>query len=148
MRRENLHVTLAFLGNIPADRLAVAEAAADAIAVPAFDVELDRVGWWKHNRIVWAGCTTAPARLTELAVRLGAGLRAAGFALDERPFAVHATLLRNARCAAPETRLAPPVAWRAGEFVLAESVAGADGSRYAVRRRWPLQSADSGEESV
>lgn len=148
MRRENLHITLAFLGNLPADRLAQAEAVADAIAAPAFDIALDRLGWWKHNRILWAGCSDAPAALTELAAVLGAGLRAAGFTLDERPFAVHATLLRNARCAAPEPLLVPPVAWHAADFVLAESVPGPDGSRYAARRRWPLQSPAQGGESA
>lgn len=148
MRRENLHVTLAFLGNVPAARVAAAEAVADAIAAPAFDVELDRLGWWKHNRILWAGCAAPPSALAQLADLLGAGLRAAGFTLDERPFALHATLLRNARCAAPVPQLAPPVAWHTGDFVLAESVAGPDGSRYAVRRRWPLQSPASGGESA
>ncbi len=148
MRRENLHVTLAFLGNVSPARLAQAEAVADGIAAPAFDVGLDRLGWWKHNRILWAGSAAPPPALAQLADLLGAGLRTAGFALDERPFALHATLLRNARCAAPVPRLDPPVGWRAGEFVLAESVAGPDGSRYAVRRRWPLQSRASGGESA
>lgn len=147
MRGEDLHITLAFLGKVSADRLAQAEAVADTIAAPAFDVALDRLGWWKHNRILWAGCSNAVAGLTELAAVLGAGLRAAGFVLDERPFAVHATLLRNARCAAPAQLLVPPVAWHAGDFVLAESMPGPDGSRYAARRRWPLQSPALGGAS-
>lgn len=134
----DLHITLAFLGAVSPARLADAEAVADALSLPGFAMELDRLGWWRHNRILWAGCGTENAALLGLADALGAGLRSAGFALDARPFAVHATLLRNARCPQSVSPLSPPVAWQATEFVLAESTPAAEGARYAVRRRWPL----------
>lgn len=146
MRRENLHITLAFLGNVTADRYAAAESVAAAIDAPGFALELDELGWWKHNRILWAGCRAAPAALLGLADTLAARLRATGFVLDERPYAVHATLLRNARCPPPLPTLDVPIAWTATDFALVESVPGPGGSRYTVRRRWPLQSSVSGGE--
>lgn len=138
MRRDTLHLTLAFLGEQPEARIAEARAVADAVAAVAaqpFTLAIDRLGYWQHNRILWAGGDCLP--LAALADVLGAGLRAAGFTLDERPFAAHATLLRNARCPAVPA-LAAPIAWRVAEFVLVESRLSAEGADYHVIGRWPL----------
>lgn len=135
MRRDTLHLTLAFLGDIPTGRVADAMRVADTIAVEPFDLTLDRVGYWKHNRILWAGGVSP--RLTFLADALGAGLRQAGFSLDSRSFAAHVTLLRDACSAAP-----PPMPqaldWPVREFVLAESAPSGEGARYEIVARWPL----------
>ena len=140
MHRETLHVTLAFLGDVPAARMADIEAAAAGIVAAPFTLELDRLGYWKHNRILWAGCTQVPAALTRLADSLAQDLRAAGFELETRPFAVHATLLRDAHCTAA---VPPPAAirWPLADFALVGSRRGPDGSRYEVLKRWPLTAA-------
>lgn len=140
MRRETLHMTLAFLGEVDPARLAAAQAVASGLpSVAPFDLAIDRLGCWRHNHIVWAGCEAPPA-LGALADGLAEGLRAAGFRLDDRPFAPHVTLLRDARC--PEALPAPekPVAWPVGEFVLVESRLSPKGADYAVLARYPLAS--------
>ena len=130
MRRETLHLTLAFLGEVDAPRLALARRIADGIRMEAFDLVLDQVAYWRHNRILWAGGVSP--RLTLLADTLAGELRAAGFRLDARPFAAHVTLLRDAgRAEMPA--LAQPVAWPVTEFVLAQSRDG----RYDIIGRWP-----------
>ena len=138
MRRETLHITLAFLGDVPASRLADAAAAATAVAAEAFAIELDRFGYWQHNRILWAGCAAVPPALDSLADGLAQGLRAAGFSLEARPFAVHATLLRNADCPAGAPSFATSIRWPVRDFALVASSPGPGGSRYAVLQRWPL----------
>jgi 2'-5' RNA ligase len=135
MRRETLHLTLAFLGEIPAGRWIDATAAAAGIAVAPFTVTLDRVEYWKHNRIVWAGGQSEP--LAALASSLQAGLRAVGFQLETRPFVAHMTLLRDARCAAPPALVAP-ISWPVREFTLVESKLPKAGPKYEIVGRWPL----------
>lgn len=136
MRRETLHLTLAFLGEIPNERVATAKAVAESLAgAEAFDLALDRLDYWKHNRILWAGGVSP--RLTLLADTLAGRLRAAGFTLDTRAFAAHLTLLRDARCDAVPAQLAP-LAWPVREFVLAESRPTAAGAAYDIIGRWPL----------
>ncbi len=139
MRRDTLHLTLAFLGDLSSDRVAEARRVADAIVAPQFDLVLDRLGYWRHNRILWAGGVlprgfppvTPP--LTFVAATLSERLRAAGFALDARPFVAHMTLLRDAHC--DDVPVLPqPVRWPVREFVLAES----RGARYDIVGRWPL----------
>jgi 2'-5' RNA ligase len=135
MRRESLHLTLAFLGEIPAGRWIDATAAAADIAVAPFTVMLDRVEYWKHNRILWAGGESEP--LAALASSLQTGLRTAGFQLETRPFVPHMTLLRDARCPAPPP-LAAPIAWPVSEFTLVESKLPKAGPKYEIVGRWPL----------
>lgn len=135
MRRETLHLTLAFLGDVPAQRIDAARRAADGIAVASFPLTIDRLGFWPRNRILWAG-GDAPA-LTALADALGERLRAAGFRLEDRPFAAHVTLLRGADCASVPP-LARTVEWKVPEFVLAESKRSAEGAGYEIIGRWPL----------
>ncbi|HEX8961678.1 MAG TPA: RNA 2',3'-cyclic phosphodiesterase [Rhodocyclaceae bacterium] len=138
MREESLHLTLAFLGGVPASRLQAAEAAADAVRAGRFILELDRAACWKHNRIAWAGCSAVPPELSRLVADLSAQLRVAGFTLDDRPFAVHATLVRNADCRRPLPPLASPIAWPVEDLVLVESRVEPGGSRYEIVRRWPM----------
>lgn len=138
MRRETLHLTLAFLGDVAAARQADAEAAAAMVAGAGCVLAVDRLGCWKHNRIVWAGCSSLPPALGRLAQDLGARLRAAGFALEARPFAAHATLLRNAHCAPDALPQLPAIDWAVRDFALVASRRDADGARYEVLRRWPL----------
>lgn len=138
--RDDLHLTLAFLGDATAERLAAAEEAAAGVAAAPFDFVIDRLGCWPHNRILWAGCTETPPPLAALARDLAERLRAAGFVLDARPYAPHVTLRRQADC----SRAAPPAApvpWTATEFVLAESRRTPAGGRYTVIGRWPLAPA-------
>lgn len=142
MKQESLHLTLAFLGSLPSERVEEAMRVADTIAAAPFapfapfDISLDHVAYWRHNRILWAGGNIPP--LTALAGTLTQGLREAGFQLDARPFAAHMTLLRDARCDDAPDQPAP-VVWRASEFVLAESRTSPEGSQYEIVGHWPLR---------
>jgi 2'-5' RNA ligase len=134
MRGETLHLTLAFLGEIPAGHWIDATAVAAGIAVEPFTVTLDRIEYWKHNRIVWAGGESEP--LAALASSLQTGLRASGFQLETRPFVAHMTLLRDARCPAPPP-LAAPIAWAVTQFTLVQSSPSAAGPHYETVGCWP-----------
>lgn len=140
-RAESIHVTLAFLGAVPAARLPAAEEAAAAIAGTAFRLFLDRVGCWRHNGIAWAGTSAVPGALARLAADLTAALRARGFALDPRPYVPHVTLVRSARCR--ELPAVDPIEWRVGDFVLVRSTPAPGGSRYEPMRRWGLAEEES-----
>lgn len=141
MRRETLHVTLAFLGEVPESAIDAAESAAGSLVGKSFDLRLDHLAYWKHNRILWAGCSNLPPALAALADGLARALRADGFHLDERPFAAHVTLLRDARCPPELPALAGPLQWHVGEFALVESRPSSAGPHYEPLRRWPLAAA-------
>jgi 2'-5' RNA ligase len=141
MRRDSLHVTLAFIGDVGAGQLALLQDLAGKVSSGHCEIALDRLGWWPHNRILWAGCTEVPSCLGRLHEHLCKPIAAAGFTIESRPFAPHVTLLRNARSAILPA-LPGPIRWTAREFVLAESLLRPAGARYRILARWPLHARD------
>jgi len=137
MRRDTLHLTLAFIGDVPRERLDALRAAAAKVAVSPFILRLDRIAGWRHNHIVWAGASELPAELDSLVTQLNAALTEGGFPVERRKFAAHVTLLRNAREEFPAADLDPPVEWKVGEFVLVESAPKPEGAQYTVLESWP-----------
>jgi RNA 2',3'-cyclic 3'-phosphodiesterase len=128
-RADNLHLTLAFLGNVADARLAEVEAAMARVAPRRFLLTLDQPGHWKKNGIAWAGTSAVPAELEALAAELRASLAAASLPFDPQPFAVHVTLLRDARAPAAMPAL-EPIAWPVDGYALVASAGG----RYDLRK--------------
>ncbi len=133
---EKIHLTLAFLGDVERTRIEGLQAAAQGLAGERFAFTLDQVGYWRHNRIIWAGTTNVPPALIALVSTLEGRLKTLGYPGEERPYAAHITLLRNARRAAPSGP--PPVQWAVDEFTLVESKPAERGTRYVIVGRWPL----------
>jgi 2'-5' RNA ligase len=57
-----LHMTLAFLGEVPAERLAPAVDAAARVKGEAFELLLDEVGAFRSARVAWVGSTAGHPR--------------------------------------------------------------------------------------
>jgi len=132
---EKLHVTLAFLGKVEEARVAEVERAAGEVAPRAVSLVLDQPGYWKHNRIAWAGASVVPPELEALVSELRGALVKSQIRFDAKSFASHVTLLRGAREPAAMPALAP-VEWRLYGFALVQSVTLPRGSRYEIRKSW------------
>ena len=141
-RRDTIHITLVFLGEMELERLEALRVAAGNVRAPAFSWELSKFGWWRHNRIAWAAPEATPPALVQLVEQLQSGLKEAGFQFDERPYLAHATLLRKADCR-HAVLSAEPISWEVNDFVLVRSVLGPEGSAYEIIGRWPLLRAPS-----
>ena len=135
MPTQRLHMTLVFLGPVEAGRIAEVERAAGEVAPRAVSLVLDRPGYWKHNRIVWAGASAPPPELEGLVLELRAALARSRIGFDPKPFAAHVTLLRDARQprAMPELE---PIAWKAEGFALLRSQLPPAGGGYEMLNAW------------
>jgi 2'-5' RNA ligase len=122
MYAATLHVTLAFVGTISHERLPQLKSAARVVSAQPFDLVLDSVQYWDHNRIVYAEPSEPPPRLMQLAADLVGRLRSSGVMLEDRAYRPHVTLLRNARWPDAPLPVLPPVAWRVAEFALIQSL--------------------------
>ena len=138
MRRDTLHLTLALIGDVPEARLPGLVDALGAVAGEAFMLHLDQLGYWRHNRIVWAGCAERPAALDRLVADLRGCLAALGLPADATPFVPHVSLLRKADRAAASPALGP-IAWPVAGFVLMESCRSEAGVHYRRLARWRLE---------
>lgn len=136
----NLHLTLAFVGNVTGEQRACMETAVGTVGAPPFTLTLDRLGYWPRPRIVWAGATETPEALRELVARLNTALSACGYQPEQRPYQAHVTLSRKAQ-SPPRRRAIPPIVWPAESFCLVESVSEEHGSVYRVLATWPLRSS-------
>jgi len=132
----NLHATLAFVGEVESEDLALLARVMSALRPRPFDLRLDRIGYWRHNRIAYAGASAAPSALLDLASSLARGLRDAGFRMEERALLPHVTLARNARD--PGEVVVAPLAWRSSDIALVESAREGGRLIYRPLQRWTL----------
>ena len=115
-RRENLHMTLAFLGEVPPTKVPKIRAAMDEIGAHsgALTLKFAGLGRFKGRSgdLIFLG-TDGGRALTELQKRLSDALKAAGFTLEDRAFRPHITLGREVRLNPGEkiNREAAPLAW-------------------------------------
>lgn len=138
MPAENLHITLAFLGEVDAATRACAEAAAARVAAEPFELSIDRLGYWPRKGLLWAGPSTTPPALERLAADLGEVLAAdCGFEREQRAFKAHLTLARKVPKMPPRMAI-EPVDWAVERFVLVASETGPEGATYTVVGEWPL----------
>jgi 2'-5' RNA ligase len=103
VRPEGVHLTLKFLGETPAARLAsVEQALANAVpAPPAFQLKIGRIGSFSDRRapaIIWAGIEPVGESdakgLRNLVEQVETCLATAGFPRERRGFVPHLTLAR------------------------------------------------------
>ena len=153
-RAEGLHITLAFLGETPEDRVGPIRAAMqDASAGTApFRVALAGLGTFPNQRrprVLWAGLTGDIEALATLHARLNDRLTAAELPAEARSFRPHVTLGRATADWAPAQLTAlrellthPPAglhSWVARDLHLMRSELGRAGARYTTLYTCPLK---------
>lgn len=95
-RRENLHITLVFLGEQPAASLPLITAAMAEASSSAFALRLGEAGKFRRGGgdIYWLGIRQSPC-LHKLYEQLARALRQRDFAIEAREFRPHITLGRE-----------------------------------------------------
>jgi 2'-5' RNA ligase len=134
----NLHLTLAFLGNVSAEKQRALTTMAGRIRQPKFTLHLDDAGQWLRSRVVWLGTRQPPRGLLQLANLLRSQAARSGCYQSPQPFHPHLTLLRDASHA---VKIPPPgFHWQVpiNEFVLYESTFSQGRTRYTPLERWAL----------
>jgi 2'-5' RNA ligase len=132
----DLHLTLVFIGPLPAEHLPQVIAAIDQPA-PAFEFELDRPAMWRGGLVV-LGTSRVPEPLRRRQVGIGRALAERGLPFDDRRFRPHVTLARRAlRLAAASAAASPPaVCWRGSAHVLAMREVRGGGYHIVHRTNW------------
>ncbi|MEO6824198.1 MAG: RNA 2',3'-cyclic phosphodiesterase [Nitrosospira sp.] len=138
---ENIHLTLVFVGQVDLVKLEALYQAVNGMsgsAPRAFDIVIEEIRYWKHNRIAYAAIHGVPQELVDLVNALQDVLSASGFPIERRTYNPHITLIRKISCHSLP-RLGEPIAWRAREWMLVKSKQTSDGSVYIPIGRWPLK---------
>jgi 2'-5' RNA ligase len=137
VQEHNIHLTLAFLGDVRADLVPGLLRMAGEMQGAPVDLALNTAEYWRHNRVVCAGTKLCPPVLRDLSARLGEGARGLGIGTEARDYVPHITLLRKAE-RAPAQRDFSEIEWHVSEFVLMRSVPRRDMVVYETIGRWAL----------
>jgi 2'-5' RNA ligase len=152
--REQLHLTLRFIGEVEGRDAAALDEVLAAIHVPAFSLQLHSVGQFgnKQPHALWAGVRPNPA-LEHLQRKVDNAIRRVGQPHDAHKFMPHVTLARlrhpemdrmldwltyNALYTSPE--------FEVGAFQLYSSKLTSDGSLYRIEQSYDLQTYEGIED--
>lgn len=124
---EQLHLTLAFIGKLPVDKMIALDDALSRIEFAPFELQFDRVGSF-GNRTLWLGCGPSDPILA-LHEQIKDSLYQIEVAIETRPFRPHVTLARaktpmtSTQIDQLEAALLPtPLAMTVDQFALKNSV--------------------------
>jgi len=145
--REQLHLTLRFIGEVDGRDAAGLDDALAGIAAPGFKLQLHGVGQFgnKQPHALWAGAHPNEA-LAHLQHKVDNAIRRVGQPQDAHKFTAHVTL---ARLKHPEPNkviewlthhaLYTSPEFQVGAFQLYSSRLTSDGSVYTVEQEYPLE---------
>lgn len=144
----NMQLTLAFLGDVSAEKQRALASMAGRISQPGFTLNLDDAGQWLRSRVVWLGTRQPPRGVLQLANMLRAQAARSGCYQSPQPFHPHITLMRDAG----QTVAIPPPGFHwsfsVKEFALYESVFAKGRTRYTPLQRWSLGDAIRNSDEV
>lgn len=147
---ENLHLTLAFLGDVAESLLEEVHFALETLRHPGFEIALAGLDAPGGDRPTLLGIAAAPVPgLIDLQKRIRSRLHGIGIATEKRRFVPHVTLARFPKSMTPDEMArigrflsargdlrVPP--FRPAAFCLYESILTSDGAHYEVLESYPL----------
>ena len=151
-RREALHLTLHFIGDVPEAVARAYQRALSQVEMAGFKLRLAGIGQFPVDarpRVIWAGVENRP-QLRELHEAAGMALESEGFRRERRRFHPHITLMRFKKplrrgiasrwIQAHQDFYTAPFAVEA--FALYESQLKRGGAAYSKRGIYPLDPSD------
>lgn len=127
--RGNWHVTTAFIGGYPEERLPELQERAAAIPVEPIRLRFDRMEFWPRPKVASLVAATVPPELQRLVDAQNALLADLGVTVEDRRYRPHITVVRNARPFETQ-RAAQAAVFEWTGFELVESISEPGGATY------------------
>lgn len=134
----SLHLTLAFLGEVPGSQLNALLRLGDDLPGDPVNLRFDRIESWKSAGLACLRPAQVPTTLSRLQGQLMTGLQLAGFRAEGRAFRPHVTLSRQIVIPAESLPVWPVVEWQVPTIALVRSELSPEGSHYHLVGAWPL----------
>jgi RNA 2',3'-cyclic 3'-phosphodiesterase len=134
-----MHLTLCFLGSVPAARVGLVRNIASNLASnKSCEAFFDRLALMGRNLLALES-SSPPAALIQLQSTLRQQLAFAGFEQEKRPYRPHITLVRHVPRGQNFISPQKPLALLIDHVALVQSILKPQGSVYRELARWPLQ---------
>ncbi|AHM75688.1 RNA 2',3'-cyclic phosphodiesterase [Yersinia hibernica] len=144
----NLHLTLAFLGEVSQAKAQILQQQAGRISQSGFHVTLDDMGHWPNSGVIWLGCKNPARGLLQLAQLLRSQAARSGCYQTPLPFHPHVTLFRAAIRPVAIPAKTTSESFRVDHFSLYESVFARGRTRYNIVQSWPLTSTHRTSDAI
>lgn len=129
---ENLHLTLAFLGNQPESTIPQLTHFIEHVPFHPFGLLLDKPGFFPKIRLSWIGPANIPAALTRLYGTMRQFLVPEYIPEMKQTFRPHITLARQS--ALPDIKINEPIPWHIDRLALMQSILGTEPGRHPQYR--------------
>jgi 2'-5' RNA ligase len=106
VEKENIHITLMFLGEVPDRRVEIVKEKLRDVKAEPFKLHLKGIGFFPSAgqiRVIWVGVEEGKDEISKLADSVGSSMRKLGFKRD-KAFVAHATIARVKRITAEDKR--------------------------------------------
>jgi len=97
VERENIHLTLKFLGNVSTSQLAEVKSSLIQLAFPEFSAEIKGAGAFpnlNHMNLIWVGVNEGWSQIEQIYEQVESLSSGLGFRRENRPFSPHITIAR------------------------------------------------------
>ena len=135
---DNLHVTLAFLGEVQDRYLEELIDLADHVRSDRFELRINQLGFWSKPKILWIGPDETPQTVSQLSKMLGNVRRRMGFRAEKKEFLPHISIARRCDRPPPASTLKPDFTIKFDRFTLYESSRIKSGLYYRAVQDWML----------
>lgn len=135
---QHIHLTLLFLGNIAVHQIESVQQAMSNILAKKFELNLEEIGYWKQNQVVYIRAKKFPVELFFLMNALRNTLLETGFSFDNHTYKPHVTLIRKA-IRPVKINLNNPIQWQVNEWFLIQSKQTDNGIDYLSLGEWRLE---------
>ena len=138
VKLNNLHMTLAFLGNIESPTKRCMQQAAETLQEKSFQLNLSTLGYWTKPHILYLGIGQMPSELFALVNNLTTALMTCGYQPERRAYQAHMTVMRKVSLVKQPLPEISPLIWTVNNFCLVRSDMHATGVHYEVIDQWHL----------
>ncbi|KDM92693.1 RNA 2',3'-cyclic phosphodiesterase [Photobacterium galatheae] len=139
----NLHLTLAFLGQVTTQQRDQLLALVDPLEIPAFAILFNHLGYWKRSKVLWLGSEETPDALLMLTQQLSQCAQAVGLPQEDRTYRPHITLRRNVWHRPAQQEAQDTFHFHFQRFGLYISDPSRSGVNYRLAREWSLISEEN-----
>jgi RNA 2',3'-cyclic 3'-phosphodiesterase len=97
VERENIHLTLKFLGDVSTTRLGEVKSSLSRLSFPSFTAEIKGAGAFpnlNHMNVIWVGVSEGWSQVEQIYEQVEKLLSSLGFKRENRPFSPHITIAR------------------------------------------------------
>lgn len=136
---KQIHLTLLFLGNVAVTHIEILKDAMNNVASQEFVFDLNQLGYWKKNQILYARAPIFPDELFLLVESLWNAIHYTPLKVKKYTFTPHVTLIRKANQPDINPFFDTPIHWPAKNWFLMQSKQTEHGIEYIPLGGWKLQ---------